>query len=611
MKKWELFTAREIKPLGWVKKQLEIQAQGLNGNLDKVWRDVRDSRWIGGDAEGWERVPYWLDGFIPLAYLLDNENMIKRALRYMDAILRSQQENGWICPVAQEERKFYDSWAIQLISKVLMVYYESSGDERAFDALYCVLKNYYQLLSSGEISLFDWGRYRWFECFIAIDFVYGKCHENWLTDLAKILKKQGKDYSKDTELWKHALNKWTFDTHIVNLAMMLKSEAVSCDMLHETYTDQAERLRRILRQYNGTAVEAFTGDECLAGLSPINGTELCAVVEQMFSYELLFAYTGDYKWADRLEILAFNALPAAFSDDMWAHQYDQMSNQIACYRIPGRPIYTTNQSDSNMFGLEPNFGCCTANFGQGWPKLVLSAFMRRDHTILNVLPIPCTLETKETHVTITTKYPFENTVHYAIDTQNAFIFQIRIPSFAKNVMINNQPYNGQCYELPVEAGASFSLTMTFDAVPCFEKTPGGLTAVRCGSLIFSLPIKYRKVIHEYESNKVERKYPYCDYEYLPESDWNYAYCGARAEKKEHEINEIPFSSEQPPVTLKAIVQKIDWGLEEGYESICAKWPKSLTPLAPPEEVELYPYGCAKLRMTELPIKNVDRRLDYN
>lgn len=49
--------------MGWLKRQLEIQAQGLSGNFDKVWRDVRDSAWVGGDAESWERVPYWLDGF--------------------------------------------------------------------------------------------------------------------------------------------------------------------------------------------------------------------------------------------------------------------------------------------------------------------------------------------------------------------------------------------------------------------------------------------------------------------------------------------------------------------------------------------------------------------
>ena len=68
------FTSNEIKPQGWLKRQLEIQADGLVGNLDKFWPDIRDSKWIGGNKEGWERVPYWLDGYIPLAYLLDDED---------------------------------------------------------------------------------------------------------------------------------------------------------------------------------------------------------------------------------------------------------------------------------------------------------------------------------------------------------------------------------------------------------------------------------------------------------------------------------------------------------------------------------------------------------
>lgn len=78
-KKYSFFTTNELKPTGWLTKQLRIQADGLCGNLDKVWPDVRDSAWIGGTCEGWERVPYWLDGFIPLAYLLEDEDMIARA----------------------------------------------------------------------------------------------------------------------------------------------------------------------------------------------------------------------------------------------------------------------------------------------------------------------------------------------------------------------------------------------------------------------------------------------------------------------------------------------------------------------------------------------------
>jgi hypothetical protein len=130
MKKWNYYTSKEVKPQGWMKRQLEIQAEGLSGNLDKVWRDVRDSAWIGGDAEGWERVPYWLDGFIPLAYLLEDDDLIARAKKYIDAILTYQKPSGWICPCTDEEIPKYDTWAVQLISKVLVVYYECSGDER-------------------------------------------------------------------------------------------------------------------------------------------------------------------------------------------------------------------------------------------------------------------------------------------------------------------------------------------------------------------------------------------------------------------------------------------------------------------------------------------------
>ena len=66
--------AGKIHPKGWLKKQLEIQAAGLSGNLDRFWPDIKDSKWIGGGCEGWERVPYWLDGFIPLACLLENQD---------------------------------------------------------------------------------------------------------------------------------------------------------------------------------------------------------------------------------------------------------------------------------------------------------------------------------------------------------------------------------------------------------------------------------------------------------------------------------------------------------------------------------------------------------
>jgi len=602
MGKWNFYTSKEIKPSGWLKKQLLIQAQGLSGNLDKMWRDIRDSAWIGGEAEGWERVPYWLDGFIPLAYLLENEDMIARAKKYIDAIIKLQQPDGWICPCKKEDRHEYDTWAIQLITKVLTVYYECSGDERIPEVIYKTLKNYYELLKNGEIKLFNWGEYRWFEGFIAINFTLKRYNEDWLRDLARILKEQGADYTKFIETWKRPLNKWTYYTHIVNIAMMLKSEAVSCDALGEEYTDRAEFFRNILDKYNGRPTGIFTGDECLSGLSAIQGTELCAVAEQMYSYEHLFAFTGENKWAELLEKIAFNAFPATNSDDMWTHQYDQLSNQIACVKFPVYPHFRTNNSESHLFGLEPNFGCCTANMNQAWPKLAISTFMHNNDTVISAVPLPCNLKTEDFSINLETNYPFENSFTYKINSKKNFTLKVRIPSFAKELMVDGQKAEN-CGELSfnIASGDAKEISISFKTEIELTDCAHNLKAVKYGSLIFSLPIKYEKVMHEYIKDNVERKFPYCDYELLCRSDWNYGFADTEFELVQKTIGEIPFSSENPPLVIKANLSKIDWGYADGYDTLCAKIPESTKALGEKETLELYPYGCAKLRMTEMPI----------
>ena len=65
-------------------------------------------------------------------------------------------------------------------------------------------------------------------------------------------------------------------------------------------------------RYHGQASGVFTGDETLSGLTPARGTETCTVVETMNSAGEMFLTTGDTWYADRLEQIAYNALPAAF-----------------------------------------------------------------------------------------------------------------------------------------------------------------------------------------------------------------------------------------------------------------------------------------------------------
>lgn len=599
---------REIRPEGWLRRQLEIQAKGLSGHLDKIWPDVRDSAWIGGDREGWERVPYWLDGFIPLAHLLKDDDLIARANRYVQCIVDRQQPDGWICPCADDQRATYDLWAVLLIGKVLALHCEFVDDERVEKALYAAMKNLHSLMQSGAVHLFDWGKFRWYEGLVPLIHLYTRQPEEWMQSLGRMLREQGADYASFQHLWLRPMNQWRQETHIVNLCMMLKAEAVCSAFFGEERSHQADELWAVLEEHHGTAVGTFTGDECLSGTANTQGTELCAVVELMYTCEWLYAVTGDGIWAERLEKVAFNAMPATFTDDMWGHQYDQMVNQMACIEFPGRSLFRTNSSESHLFGLEPNYGCCTANMHQGWPKLALHAVQRTEKGIAIAHLLPVSVQTcikgKPVFIRVEGNYPFRMAADITVEATDAVAFEIklRIPAWATNVCLNGHPIrvrNGH-FRLNRTWQGVETLRLTFRAEPHFTCRPTGLKTVEYGALVFALPIETEYHMREYTRNNVERKFPYCDYELIPKSAWNYGFAGKSLTVEERPVDAVPFSSVKPPLTVKVELAPVKWDWADGFDTVPAVTPVNNTALGVAQKMALVPYGCAKLRMTELP-----------
>ena len=605
---------REIQPEGWLRRQLEIQAEGLAGNLDLVWPDVRDSAWIGGDREGWERVPYWLDGFIPLACLLRDEDLTARARRYMNAIMDRQQEDGWICPCSRAERADYDLWAVLLIGKVLAVYASCMQDERAEQALYRTMKNLHDLLSSKTLELGRWGRFRWFEGLIPLLHLMERKPEAWMTELGEILLEQGADYPSFREKWKRPLNQWTYETHIVNIAMMLKYEALLALLRGRPMNDTPEKLWRFLTKYNGTAVGTLTGDECLSGLGNQQGTELCAVVEMMYSFEWLYSVSGDSVWADRLEKAAFNALPAAFTDDMWAHQYDQMVNQVSCVPFPGKSFFRTNGRESHVFGLEPNYGCCTANMGQGWPKLAMRIVQKTGDGLVLAHLLPCSVHTdvcgKPVSLRVDSSYPFRMSADITVQAEDVdFELRIRIPLWARDVKLNGKTVHPEHGHLNLRKHwrGTENLHITLTDVPHLVPRPQGMQAAEYGPLVFSLPIKSRSRSMEYVRDGVERRPPYCDWEYEPMSEWRFGFASQDLTVEERPLPYMPFFFADPPIVLHAQLAPIQWDWADGYDTVPAAVPACRKAVGPARPMELFPYGYPKLRMTELPMVETDDR----
>ncbi|MBR4307529.1 MAG: hypothetical protein IKT83_06035, partial [Bacteroidaceae bacterium] len=86
-----------VQPKGWLRKNLELQRDGLNGQLGTVsaWLDKNNNQWLSNQGDhGWEEVPYWLRGYTSLAYILKNEAMIKEVEVWIKAILNNQSTNG-------------------------------------------------------------------------------------------------------------------------------------------------------------------------------------------------------------------------------------------------------------------------------------------------------------------------------------------------------------------------------------------------------------------------------------------------------------------------------------------------------------------------------------
>jgi DUF1680 family protein len=113
---------------------------------------------------------------------------------------------------------------------------------------------------------------------------------------------------------------------------------------------------------------------------------------------------------------------------------------VLCAVVEDR-VYTTNGPDANIFGLAPNFGCCTANMHQGWPKCASHLWMRTpDKGLAALVYAPCAVTTEvagvSVRVEVLTTYPFEETIQLRIFTNHPIHFPIllRIPGWATDAL---------------------------------------------------------------------------------------------------------------------------------------------------------------------------------
>lgn len=647
--KFEPLPLGSIKPRGWLLEQVVSMASGLAGHEYDFYQVVRDSPWVGGNREYSdlnEALPYWFNGVVPLAYQTGDGTLLSKLKKITEYILVHQQPDGWLGPETSMSRRNFWARTPLLMGLTQMAEAEKGTwlADQIMDAMHAFLNVMHSMLSNNLQGLVahpgdefneQWGRSRSADMILVLQWLYEKDprgNKGKILECMEFFRQGGHDWSwwytdeiypkvdLDT-LPDNFTKKYYHFEHGVNVGQGLKASAVIRRFTHD------DRLLNSARtgvnwtfSYHGTPSGGVIADERLSGLSPVRGVELCSVVETMYSLTYLYQATAEREYADRCELAAFNALPVMVTTDWWAHQYIAQTNQPVSHVVRRSPWHNVG-TNAQTFGLEPNYPCCTVNHPQGYPKFISNMFVQVGHDgIGHALLGPGSVETTtksgiKVKITCDTGYPFGHELWYNIESSEDFTWSFRVPKWADlekswysvdasmPIPVLPNPYDGM-QEMLMRAGKHimrYTLQTSIRVVPRANDT----VAIYHGSLLYAVPLNpevtYRQSSYPNAPPLVR------EYTMTPRKQWGLALdpSSLRFRGLSNPMAPLPnpvWAEGTSVTTITATVCEIQWELTE---------PRGHAPNPPhklirgcigePLEVEMVPYGTAKLHMAELPV----------
>lgn len=618
-----------IKPKGWLLHQLQTMKTGMAGQLDQLYPAVLGPRngWLGGDGDVWERGPYWLDGLVPLAYILNDAELKAKVQPWIEWSIKNQMADGYFGPIPPEKEpapepglqrdRARDWWPKMVMLKVLQQYYNATGDQRVIDLMLRYARYQLKTLPATPLGHYSWwGSQRGADNLLVVHWLYNVTGEKFLLDLASMIHKQTFDWTGTFLHTDQLQSEYKF--HGVNLAQGIKAPVIYYQQDPDPkYVDAVKRAFQHLRHYQGQAQGMYGADELTRGNDPVQGSELCSATELMYSLENMMTITGDVALMDHLEKIAYNALPTQADDDYMSRQYYQQANQVMVTRHH-RNFVTAYDGTDQCFGILTGFPCCTTNMHQGWPKLVQNLWHATDDGGLAALIYSASEVSAKvgdgTDVTFVeeTNYPFEDKVRFTYKSKKGAMFplHLRIPAWCANatITVNGEKWQeargGQIVKVNRKWKDRDVVELTLPMTTTTSRWFNNSVAIDRGPLVYALRV-------EEDWKEVKGADKYGSYkEVRPLSPWNYGLSEAAlknldsafrvTEKKAVAAN--PWNLQNAPIEIKTKGKVIpQWTV---YNETAGPLPYSTINYLkeePEVEITLVPYGCTTLRISQFPV----------
>ena len=274
-------------------------------------------------------------------------------------------------------------------------------------------------------------------------------------------------------------------------------------------------------------------------------------------------------------------------------------------------VWTHDGPDSETFGLEPNYGCCTANFNQGWPKLAHNMIFTESSppgVVVGIWAPQIAVTSKTSSVTVETEYPFgdDATVTVANTGITDLAVKLRIPSWSTAATVNGAAAaNGTLWAGTAPASMTTTFKLEFNPEVRLQRWDGGAVSVHRGALMYSLPISANFTTYGHHFGDDGN-----DYELSATAEWRFALDeGSLVFRRNAPLGgAAPWNHTGWPVVIDATVREVpSWGMTLNSASEPPASPACTaagSSCGGPVKVTLVPHGGTDLRVGELPVSGL-------